>query len=114
MSYHKEHLNGIDRATFLKALNAEGVNLSPYIERGLHREPWIENVLKTTVYQTMYSPARLRKYREESACPKCDQVCQEMAMIWASGPLLASREDMAEVADAIEKVYTNRDQLRSI
>ncbi len=113
MSYHKEHLNGIDRATFLKALNAEGVSLSPYIAKGLHREPWIENVLKTKVYQTMYSPARLRKYREESACPKCDQVCEEMAMIWASGPLLASKEVMAEIADAIEKVYVNRDQLKS-
>ncbi len=113
MSYHKEHLNGIDRATFLKALNAEGVNLSPYIVKGLHREPWIENVLKTKVYQTMYSPARLRKYREESACPKCDQVCEQMAMIWASGPLLASHDVMVEIADAIEKVYVNRDQLKS-
>ena len=113
MSYHKEHLNGIDRATFLKALNAEGVSLSPYIAKGLHREPWIENVLKTKVYQTMYSPARLRKYREESACPKCDQVCEQMVMIWASGPLLASHEVMVEIADAVEKVYVNRDQLKS-
>ena len=53
------------------------------------------------------------QYREESACPKCDQVCQDMAMIWASGPLLGSKEDMAEIADAIEKVYENRDQLKS-
>jgi len=28
--------------------------------------------------------------------------------------LLAGREDMAEVADAIEKVYENRDKLRQI
>jgi hypothetical protein len=56
MSYHKEHLNGIDRATFLKALNAEGVSLSPYNRQGLHRAR-IEKHLKTKVYQTMYSPA---------------------------------------------------------
>jgi hypothetical protein len=36
-----------------------------------------------------------------------------MAMIWASGPLLASKEVMAEIADAIEKVYVNRDQLKA-
>lgn len=114
MSYHKEHLNGIDRTTFFKALEAEGVSLSPYIKQGLHREPWIDNILKTKVYQTMFSPERLRKYRQESACPKCDQVCQEMAMLWASGPLLGSKEDMADIADAIEKVYENRDQLKSI
>jgi perosamine synthetase len=113
MSYHKEHLNDIPRATFFKALEAEGVSLSPYIKQGLHKEPWIENVLKTKVYQTMFSAQRLREYREQSACPKCDQVCQDMAMIWASGPLLGSRKDMADIADAIEKVYVNRDQLKS-
>ena len=51
---------------------------------------------------------------KEIRCPNCDRVCEEMAMIWASGPLLATREDMADIADAIEKVYENRDKLRSI
>ncbi len=114
MSYHKEHVDGVDRATFLKALRAEGVDLSEYIKQGLHKEPWIDNVLKSKVYQTMYSGRRLKQYREQVPCPKCDQVCQEMAMIWASGPLLGTREDMAEIADAIEKVYENRAQLRSV
>ena len=34
-----------------------------------------------------------------------------MAMLWASGPLLAEKEDMKEVVDAIMKVYENRDAL---
>jgi dTDP-4-amino-4,6-dideoxygalactose transaminase len=114
MSYHKEHFDGVDRATFLKALRAEGVDLSEYIKQGLHKEPWIDNVLGSKVYKKMFSSERLKQYRDEAKCPKCDRVCEEMAMIWASGPLLATREDMAEIADAIEKVYENRDQLKSI
>ena len=114
MSYHKEHFNDVDRATFLKALSAEGVSLSPYIAQGLHKEPWIDHVLGSKMYQKMYSPQRLQQYREQLACPNCDRVCREMAMIWASGPLLGTQEDMADVADAIEKVYENRDKLRSI
>jgi len=114
MSYHKEHFNDVDRATFLQALSAEGVSLSPYIKQGLHREPWIDNILSSRVYRKMYSKKRLREYREQCACPKCDQVCAEMAMLWASGPLLAGREDMVEIADAIEKIYENRDKLRQI
>jgi len=47
-------------------------------------------------------------------CPKCDQVCQEMVMLWASGPLLGTRQDMDDIADAILKVYENRDQLAAI
>jgi perosamine synthetase len=113
MSYRKEHFNQVDRSRFLKALQAEGVDLSPYIERGLHREPWVENVLNSKPYQKMFSPARLKQYREELACPKCDQVCQEMVMLWASGPLLGTKADMDDVADAILKVYENRDKLNA-
>ncbi|UCG46561.1 MAG: aminotransferase class V-fold PLP-dependent enzyme [Phycisphaerales bacterium] len=113
-SYLKEHFDGVERAKFLKAMAAEGVSLSPYIRQGLHREPWIDHILSQNVYKKMFSEQRLRSYREQCVCPNCDRVCQEMAMIWASGPLLGTTEDMADIADAIEKVYENRDQLRSI
>jgi hypothetical protein len=62
----------------------------------------------------MFSEKRLQRYREETGCPNCDKVCEEMAMIWASGPLLGTKEDMDDVANAIQKVYENRDKLRSI
>ena len=113
-SYLKEHCNDVPRSAFLKAVAAEGVSLSPYIAMGLHREPWIEHVLSQPVYTKMFSAKRLREYREQTACPKCDQVCEEMAMIWASGPLLGSREDMDDIINAITKVYENRDKLSSV
>jgi perosamine synthetase len=113
-TYRKEHFNDVDRSTFLKALSAEGVSLSPYIRQGLHREPWIEHILSSKVYQKMYSKERLQSYRDRIPCSNCDRVCQEMAMIWASGPLLGTKEDMDDIADAIIKVYENRDKLHSI
>jgi dTDP-4-amino-4,6-dideoxygalactose transaminase len=113
-TYKKELFSNATRSQFLKALSAEGVSLSPYIARGLHREPWIDNILNSKVYKKMFSAKRLRSYREQLACPNCDKVCEEMAMLWASGPLLGTRADMDDVADAIEKVYENRDKLRSI
>ena len=114
MSYRKEHFNNADRSKFLKAVAAEGVSLSSYIAMGLHREPWIEHILDQPVYKKMFSQQRLEEYRRGVPCPVCDQVCQEMAMIWASGPLLAGKEDMDNIADAIIKVYENRDKLNSI
>ena len=95
-------------------MEAEGVSLSPYIERGLHREPWVDNIIKSKVYTRMYSAHRLRQFRDEMSCPNCDRVCEEMAMLWASGPLLGSQSDMDDVADAILKVYENRDQLGKV
>jgi dTDP-4-amino-4,6-dideoxygalactose transaminase len=113
-TYHKEQFNNADRSKFLKALEAEGVSLTAYIPMGLHKEPWVDHILNLKVYQKMYSPARLQKYRDELACPKCDRVIDEIAMIWASGPLIGSREDMDDVINAIMKVYENRDKLSSI
>jgi perosamine synthetase len=114
MSYKKEHFNNVDRARFLKAMEAEGVSLSPYIERGLHREPWVDHIVKSKACQKAFSVQRLRQFRQEMSCPNCDRVCEEMAMVWASGPLLGTRADMDDIADAILKVYENRDQLNTI
>ncbi len=114
MTYHKEHFNHADRDKFLKAVAAEGVSLSPYIAQGLHREPWVEHVLSSKVYQKMYSKKRLDQYRQQNACPNCDKVCQELVMVWASGPLLGTKKDMDDIADAMLKVYENRDKLSSI
>jgi dTDP-4-amino-4,6-dideoxygalactose transaminase len=114
MSYKREQWNDVPRSGFLKAVEAEGVSLSPYIDQGLHREPWVENILKSKVYQKLFSARRLQRYRDELSCPNCDRVCQEMAMVWASGPLLGTRSDMDDIADAILKVYESRDKLASI
>ena len=111
MTYRKEYFNGADRSKFLKALSAEGVSLSPYIRQGLHKEPWIEHVLNSKVYKKMFLKKRLTRYRDEIKCPNCDKVCQEMAMIWASGSLLGTKEDMDDIANAILKVYENKDKL---
>jgi len=114
MTYRKEYFNNADRSKFLKAVAAEGVSLSPYLSQGLHREPWVEHILNSKVYRKMFSKERLQRYREENRCPNCDKICQEMALIWASGPLLGTKEDMNDVANAILKVYENRDKLAKV
>ncbi|MFC1557918.1 DegT/DnrJ/EryC1/StrS family aminotransferase [candidate division KSB1 bacterium] len=114
MTYQKEHFNNADRRKFLKALSAEGVGLSAYLSNGLHKEPWVENILDSKVYRRMFTKERLQGYLEENKCTNCDKACQEIVMIWASGPLLGTKEDMDDVADAIIKVYENRDKLAEV
>ncbi len=115
MNYDKSHYNGADRSKYLKALAAEGINLSPYIKNGLHREPWVDNIMGRGVYRKMYGPARLMQFKEEMQCPNCDIVCEEeMVMLWASGPLLGTKEDMDDIINALVKVYENRDELHKI
>ncbi len=114
MSYNKEHFNGASRNTFLKALKAEGIGMSPYLRRGLHREPWIDHILQRKEYTKMFSAKRLKQYRDEVPCPGCDEVCRNMVMLWATGPLLGTKEDMDDIINALYKVYENRDQLHHV
>lgn len=114
MAYHKEHWNGVHRDVFLKAMAAEGISLSPYIKNGLHREPWTTNIAGRREYKTMYGAARLDQFLSQLDLPGCDWVCDNMVMLWASGPLLATEKDMDDVINAIMKVYENRDQLHLI
>jgi perosamine synthetase len=113
-TYMKENFNDAPRAKFLKALEAEGISLSTYLSNGLHKEPWPDHILSLREYQKMYSPARLKSYREQLSCPNCDRVIDDIAMIWASGPLLGTKEDMDDIINAIMKIHENRDQLKSV
>ena len=115
MSYRKEHFNNVSRAVFIKALAAEGISFSSYIRTGLHREPWVDHMLGLKVYQQNYSLNRLKQYREELACPVCDKICDEEMLIFnARATLLATRADMDDVANAVMKLYENRDQLTKV
>lgn len=112
--YNKEHFNGISRSKFLQALAAEGISMSPFHAIGMNREPWTKNVIKEKVYTKMYSPARLAKFTSELACPNTDNILERIMLIWASGPMLGTKEDMDDIINAIHKIYDNRDQLKSI
>ncbi len=115
MNYDKKEYNGADRSKYLKALAAEGINLSPYLKNGLHKEPWVDNIIERRVYKKMYTPQRLQQFKDEMVCPNCDIVCEdEMVMLWASGPLLGTKEDMDDIINALSKVYENRDQLDKV
>src|SRR5690606_35391638 len=114
MTYHKEHW-GVERSVFLKAVAAEGVGLGSYIRTGLHREPWVDYILGLEGYRSMYSSDRLKDYKAGMHLPNCDRVSDETMVSFAgSGPLLAGRDEMDNIADAIMKVYENREQLKSI
>ena len=107
--YKKEAFNDVPRAKVLDALNAEGVPCSggygPANKDGL-----IEEGLNSRGYQRLFSKERLDRYRQENVLPQNDQLCRE-AVWFTQNLLLGTRQDMEDIADAIEKIYENRDKL---
>lgn len=107
--YKKEHFNNAPRDKFMAALNAEGVPCSggygPQYRDGL-----IEAALNSNNFKRSFPKERLEKYRRELNYPGNEQLCQEA--VWISqNMLLGPKQDMDDIADAILKIYENRDKL---
>jgi len=107
--YKKEQFNNISREKFLSALSAEGIPCSggygPQYRDGL-----IEVALNSKNFKRAFSNERLNRYRRELHYPDNDQLCQEA--VWLSqNLLLTTKNDMDDIADAISKIYENRDKL---
>jgi len=66
--------------------------------------------LNSKGYNRLFSKDRLNRYREENHYPDNDQLCEEA--VWLSQRLLlTTKRDMDDIADAILKIYENRDKL---
>jgi len=107
--YKKEHFNNAPREKFLAALSAEGVPCSggygPQYRDGL-----IEVALNSKNFTRSFPKARLDKYRQELNYPGNEQLCKEA--VWLTqNMLLGSKSDTGDIADAIQKIYENRDKL---
>ena len=114
LRYKKEQFNGIPREKFLSALRAEGIPCSwgLGVIEGLpiNKEGLIEETLNSKSFQKIYSKERLNKYREQNHCPESDQLCEE-TMGFSGEFFIGTKKDMDDIADAILKIYENRDKL---
>ena len=59
----------------------------------------------------MYTPERLKQYREEMKYPNCDAVCKNVIIM---NPRTARAVRMDDLINGIMKVYENRDLLKTI
>ncbi|HIQ20002.1 MAG TPA: DegT/DnrJ/EryC1/StrS family aminotransferase [Planctomycetes bacterium] len=107
--YQQEEFGGVPRSTFLRALSAEGVPCSGGYSP-LNKCDFLEHAFQSKNFKKMYSPKQIERARQLSECPENDRLCTEAVWIFQS-LLLGSRQDMDDIADAVEKIYENRDQL---
>lgn len=108
--YHAEQFHGVERDKFITALRAEGIPCSGGYGR-LNKAAFIENTLSSRNFQRMYSREQLDHCRAQIECPDNDRLCSE-AVCFSQNLLLGSQSDMDDIANAIGKVYENREQLR--
>jgi len=112
--YKKEEFKGLSRSSFIKALVAEGIPaMSGYTP--LNKMPYLKNVMTTKNFKLMYPPEMLDydRYMERNQCPANDQLCEE-AVWFFHNLLMGEKEDMNDIANAIERIYRNADRIKNI
>lgn len=96
-----EEALGADRATFMKALQAEGVDCHTWIGRPLHM---FRSLVEKITYGRSHYPFDSRPDVEygEGLCPNAEALCRERVVV---GPHEGwSEDDVRDVAKAIRKV----------
>jgi len=100
---------GATREAFLEALKAEGIPAAAAYPVPLYRQPVFEQLLFGPY--TGYRNARPDLDYKQVSCPNCETISFTQGVWLEHRLLLATRADMDDVADAIQKVYDNRDRL---
>ncbi len=109
--YRPEAFAGLERAQFIKALQAEGIPCSRGY-RPLNKEPFLNNALRSRAYRRIYPEKLLDEWQERNQCPVNDRLCEEA--VWLTQPmLLGPRTDMDQIAEAVRKIQRSAADLRS-
>ena len=107
--YRRAEFAELPRATFLKALAAEGIPAS----RGyspLNKEPFLKAALESRSYQKLFPENVLRTWEERNECPANNQLCSE-AVWFTQNMFLGSMSDMDQIAEAIRKIKKHAGEL---
>jgi dTDP-4-amino-4,6-dideoxygalactose transaminase len=100
--YDPAGFEGLPRARFLEALQAEGIPVAGGYQP-LYREPFLRNSLQSRAFQAIYAPKRISEYLESIQCPANERLCESAAWLMQT-TFLGPRSDMEQIADAIRKI----------
>ena len=114
--YNEAEFNGLSRASFVKALSAEGVPASPgYPKYPIYTQEFIHEMFKTDVYRKFYTSQELDwdAYKAKNECPGLMKTFDTSVWLSTTGMLLGSQADMDDVARAVEKIHKNSARLKT-
>jgi len=108
--YKKEYFDGLPRHKFMAALQAEGIPCGMGYGKQ-YFDGLIEEAITSKGYQRLFSKERLDRYREELHNLPDNDLLTEEALWFYQNMLLAEKEDMDDIVNAVLKIHENRSKL---
>jgi dTDP-4-amino-4,6-dideoxygalactose transaminase len=114
MRYDADAFKGLPRKIFVKALNAEGVPVSPGYTHPLYKNPMFLNsdfyAEKCPLSCSIYG-GRVDYESFQERCPVSERMCTNEALWLEQRLFLGNRADMDDIAEAILKIKTHVEEL---
>jgi len=107
--FDPEAFGGISKATFAKALQAEGIPVSVGYSRPLYKEPYFDCFKKCPLSCPYYGKS---VDYSKVKLPVTERACYVEGLWLRHYVLLGSRDDMDDIVAAFEKVKENVDELK--
>lgn len=114
--YSQQAFGGLSRAQFLRALAAEGIPCMGGYSHALYRNPMFVN----KNFYPRGCPLTCGHYGEDvdfgkygELCPTAERACATEAIWLEHRLLLGTREDVDDIADAVEKIRSNAGEFAS-
>jgi perosamine synthetase len=108
--YDAEKFQDLPREKFIRAMRAEGIPLSGVYGEQYHHG-LIEEALNSRGFKRLFSPQRLKEYRESFQVLKGNrQVCATTVAL-TQNHLLAARADMDHIIEAVRKIQAHGAEL---
>ncbi len=105
--YHRDRFHDAPREHFIEALRKEGVPCSPGYSMPLYEQPVFRNKSFGPRGKTVDLPIDYNEFD----CPVSNRLCKEEAVWFGQSVLLGSRDDMQDIATAIQKIKDNASEL---
>ena len=110
MDYDRRQFNNVPASRFAEALRAEGIPVrggQRTYSSGCHKEGMLEEHLNSPAFQTSFSKARLKMYRESLRLPMIDNTGpsgKERLTLESKIAFLGPKNDIDDIVDAFAKV----------
>jgi len=117
LDYDKQQFSNVPASRFGEALRAEGIPVrggQRTYSSGCHKEGMLEEHLNSPAFQTSFSKARLKMYRESLRLPMIDNVRpsgKERLSMESKIAFLGPRNEIDDIVEAFAKVAKNAGKL---
>ncbi|MFN0052689.1 MAG: DegT/DnrJ/EryC1/StrS family aminotransferase [Planctomycetales bacterium] len=100
--FDPDQFAGMSKARLVQALQAEGLAVSGGYT-ALNKQPFVERFLTAPGFQRIYSPQRLREYREQNHCPANDRMIENTCWL-PQNTLLGTKQEMEAIAAGLDRI----------